>query len=303
MDIRQLSYFISVAEHLSFTKAAEHHHIAQTAVSQQIMALEHQLGVKLFFRNNRSVRLTPAGNVFYREAKLIVARTEEAINKTRKAASGLDGYLRIGFVAPYRKIFLPELIRNFKRHYPGISLTFDQANVGKLREALEHELLDIAVISSYGIENTPGLVWKTLFKEPQCAVLYRSHPLAKEQKIRRTALANESFVAFDQREASFAFDGMIQDCVRSGFSPKIVEQSRFLETVLFLVEAEIGITLLPRCYESYAGNNLRFIELEGENEYHEYVVAWMRDNHNPAIPLFLKAIEDLQKQDKGIPTG
>lgn len=294
MDIRQLNYFISVAEHLSFTKAARHHYIAQTAISQRIMALEQLLGVKLFSRNNRSVRLTPAGKVFYKEAKLIVARSEEAINKTRIAASGLDGNLKIGFMAPYEKMFLPELIRNFRRNYPGISLTFDQANFERLREALEQELLDIAFIPSFGIENIPGLVWKTLFMEPKCAVLYQSHPLAKEQKIRRTALANEPFVAIDQREAPFAFDAMIQDCVRSGFSPKIVEQSRLLAMVLFLVEAEIGITLLPRCYKVYAGNNLRFIELEGESEYHEYVVAWMRDNHNPAIPLYLKAIDDLK---------
>ena len=291
MDIRQLNYFISVADHLNFTKAAQHHFIAQTAISQQVMALEQQLDVKLFYRNNRSVQLTPAGKIFYREAKLIVARSQEAIKKTQQAASGFEGTLKIGFMGPYEKRFLPELIRNFRRTYPTIDLTISLDNIETLREAVEHGLLDIAFNISKGIEKTPGLTWKSLHRDQLCVIMYRDHPFANEPKIRRSALAHESFVAIDRKEASGPFDAMIQECVDSGFSPTIVGQARHIESVIFMVEAEIGIALLPRCYELY-DYNVRFIELEGENEFIEFGVVWMKDNLNPAIPLFLKALED-----------
>lgn len=292
MDIRQLCYFISVAENLNFTKAAKQHFIAQTSISQQIMALEQQLGTKLFHRNNRSVQLTAAGKVFYNEAKIIVARSEEAINKTLRAASGFEGTLKIGFLGPNEKWFLPELIRYFRRTYPTIDLTLTQNNMEKLREALEQGLLDVAFNFTLGIDTTSGITWKTIYRDPICIIVYRDHPLASEPRIRLSDLSNESFIAIDRREAPFAFDAMIQECVNSGFSPNIVVQSRSFETILFMVEAEIGIALVPRCFEMYTNKNLRFIELEGENEYVELVVAWLKDNLNPAIPLFIKALED-----------
>lgn len=292
MDMRQLNYFISVAEHLNFTKAAEHHYIAQTAISQQIQALEQHLGVKLFLRNNRLVQLTPAGKVFYKEAKLMVARSEEAISKTRRAALGNEGTLKIGFQGPNEKRFLPALIRTFKHMYPNIDLSFIQNNPEKLREALAHGLLDLAFTSVLGLEQTPGVVWNTFSKDPICAIIYRDHPLANEKSIRRSSLANESFVAIDRREAPFARDAMIRDCVNCGFSPNIVAECLSFESLLLLVEAEVGIALMRRGLEAYANNSLRFIELEGENEYNELVIAWMEDNLNPTIPLFLQALEN-----------
>ncbi len=303
MDIRQLNYFISVAEHLNFTKAAEHHYVAQTAISQQIQALEQLLGVKLFIRNNRSVQLTPAGKVFYKEAKLMVARSEEAITKTRRAASGFEGTLRIGFQGPNEKRFLPALIRTFKHTHPNIDLSFMQNNPEKLREALTHGLLDLDFTSSFGLEQTPGVIWKTMFRDPLCAIVYRDHPLANEQRIPRSAFANDSFVVMDSKEAPFAHDAMIQDCLNCGFSPKVVAECQSFESLLLLVEAEVGIALMRRGLETYA-NNLRFIELEGKNEYNELVVAWMQDNHNPTIPLFVRALEEqLHPSDGAAPTA
>lgn len=292
MDIRQLGYFISVAENLNFTKAAKQHFIAQTSISQQIMALEQHVGAKLFHRNNRLVQLTAAGKVFYNEAKIIVARSEEAINKTLQAVSGFEGTLKIGFLGPNEKWFLPELIRYFRRTYPTIDLTLTQNNMEKLREALEQGLMDVAFNFTLGIDTTSGITWKTIYKDPICILIYRDHPLANEPRIRLSDLSNESFIAIDRREAPFAFDAMIQECVNSGFSPNIVVQSRSFETILFMVEAEMGIALVPRCFEMYTNKNLRFIELEGEQEYVELVVAWMKNNLNPAIPLFIKALED-----------
>lgn len=291
MDTRQLNYFISVAEHLNFTKAAEHYYISQTAISQQIKSLEQDLGVKLFYRDNRNVRLTPAGKVLYKEAKFLVAKAEEAKLKTIKADSGIEGSLKIGFLGPNEKEFLPNLLRKFKSDYPGIEVTLFQDNMGKLHEALNHELLDLAFTTTYGLNLLPDISKKTLLIEPWCAIVSRNHPLANESTIRRSVLANESFICLDREEASSAFDALIQRCIDCGFSPKIVCTCRSMEALLMMVEAEIGIALFRRSIENYAHNNLRFIDLEGDNEYSEYVLIWKSYNSNPAIPLFQKVVE------------
>lgn len=293
MDTRQLQYFISVAEHLNFTKAAEHHFLSQTAISQQIMSLEQHLGVKLFLRHTRSVQLTPAGKVFYKEAKIIVAKTEDAINKTLKADSGFEGLLKIGFLDPNVREFLPRLIRHFKQNYPAIDLMLYQENMGKLHEAISHGLLDIAFTTTYGLDQITGLSRKTLYKDPWCAILHQNHPLANETKISRSALANDFFIALEREVAPVPYDCMIQKCVEHGFTPKIVATCRSLESILMLIEAEIGIAIFRRSIESYAHKNLHFVDLEGDDEFSEIVVVWMDNNPNPAVPLFLNMLKDV----------
>ncbi|MBP2656501.1 MAG: transcriptional regulator AlsR family [Firmicutes bacterium] len=276
MDFRQLRYFISVAEHLNFTQAAQHHYITQTAISQQIIALETQLGVKLFNRTNRSVQLTPAGKTFLRESRIMVARADEAIKLTRHAASGLVGNLKIGFLGPNEKPFMPTLIRQFRRKYPNIVFSLHQSGIDDIHEALEHRFLDVAFTLPFHLDKIAGLTW--------------------EAKIKRADLSGEPFVVIEREVAPGAFDAMIQDCVKSGFTPNIVAQSRFLETVLLLIESDVGISILPRFFELYATPNLRFIELEGENETMKLVVAHHVDNDNPTIPLFLEELKTVLEQ-------
>ncbi|MBS4024689.1 MAG: LysR family transcriptional regulator [Clostridia bacterium] len=293
MEIRQLQYFISVAEHLNFTKAASDHYIAQAAISQQIMSLEQQLGVKLFVRNNRSVELTSAGKVLYKEAKVIIAKSNEAIRKTKRAASGFEGTLKVGILGTNEKNFLPQLIRNFRLAFPAIDITIIQDNAEALRENINNGLLDVAFSPVYGITTDPDISYKTVYQDPFCAVVYRDHPLSNETRISRSALANEAFIFIDRKEAPAGYDALIEDCIKSGFSPNITCHVRIVETILLMVEAEMGIAVLPRCFEIYKNDNLRFIELEGEDEYFELVVSWLKANINPTIPLFLTAIEEV----------
>jgi len=296
MDFRQLRYFISVAEHLNFTQAAQHHYITQTAISQQIIALETQLGVKLFNRTNRSVQLTPAGKTFLRESRIMVARADEAIKLTRHAASGLVGNLKIGFLGPNEKPFMPTLIRQFRRKYPNIVFSLHQSGIDDIHEALEHRFLDVAFTLPFHLDKIAGLTWEIIQSDPFCVIFYHDHPLTKKAKIKRADLSGEPFVVIEREVAPGAFDAMIQDCVKSGFTPNIVAQSRFLETVLLLIESDVGISILPRFFELYATPNLRFIELEGENETMKLVVAHHVDNDNPTIPLFLEELKTVLEQ-------
>ncbi|MBP2649926.1 MAG: transcriptional regulator AlsR family [Firmicutes bacterium] len=293
MDIRQIQYFISVAEHLNFTKAAKEHFIAQTAMSQQIMALEKQLAVQLFIRNNRSVQLTPAGSVFLREAKLMVSITQEAIRKTQHAASGFVGSLKVGFLGPNEKRFLPELIRNFRHNYPNIDLTFTQNSTETINSSLKLGLLDIAFTESYKLQQIPDFEWKTICSDQICIVLHREHSLANESAINLSSLAHESFVTIDAQEYHGAFERMLDFCITKGhFTPKIISQHRDPETVLLMIEAGVGVALLPHYFfNAYINPNLKFIELEGDGDLAYSIVAWRKDYDNPSIPLFIKELD------------
>ena len=296
MDIRQFHYFISVAEHLNFTKAAKQHFIAQTAMSQQILAIEKQLGVSLFIRNNRSVQLTSAGTIFLREAKLIVTIAEEAVKKAQHAAVGFVGSLKIGFLGPNEKRFLPELIRKLHNSYPNVNLTFMQDNTETINDYLKRGLLDVAFTESFNMGKMPELEWKILCSDPIVVVVHRDHPLAGETSINLSSLAHEPFVAIEAQEYQGAFKSMIDFCItQGGFTPNIVSQHRHPETVLLMIEAGVGVALLPLFFNLNPNANLRFIELEGEGDLLHSVVAWKKDYTNPSISLFLKEL--------GIPTN
>jgi len=299
IDIRQLQYFISVAEYLNFTQAAQHHFIAQTAMSQQIQAIEKQLGVKLFIRNTRSVQLTPAGAIFLREAKLMVVIAAEAVKKTQQAACGVVGSLKIGFLGPNEKRFLPELIRKFHHDYPMIDLTFTQDNTETINAYLDRGLLDVAFTEYYNLQKTPNFQWKTICSDPICAILHRDHPLANDGKIDLSALTHEPFVAIDSQEYHGAYERMVEFCItKGGFKPKIISQHRHPETIMLMIEAGMGITLLPHYFfSSYVTPNLRFVELAGEGEFVHSMVAWKQDYKNPSIPLFLKELGNTIKSN------
>ena len=292
MDERQLNYFISVAEHLNFTRAAQHHYITQTAISQQIMSLEQQLGVTLFNRSSRSVQLTTAGKVFYIEAKLILSQMEEAIKKTRRAFSGMEGNLVIGFTGPYEKDFLPALLKGFGCLYPDINLSLVKKTMDMVREDMERGLIDIVFIPLFGLDVSDKISYIAIRNYAQCAVMYPDHPLAGEAKISRARLADEPFITADRSKVPLAYNQMIRDCASYGFSPNIIHESQSMETVLLMIEAKLGIGLMPEYYKIYASKNLRFIKLEGEEGSVRLVAAWMKDNPNLSIPLFIKILDE-----------
>ncbi|MBP2656052.1 MAG: hypothetical protein H6Q73_3621 [Firmicutes bacterium] len=292
MNFKQLTYFISVAEHLNFSKAAAEHYIAQTAISQQIATLEKELGTPLFYRNSRIVRLTNGGEVFYKEAKFLVEKSEEAIKKTILANSGSQGNLSIGFQGPNEKIFLPKIIRNFRQKYPKIYIKLFQESSDDLHTLLKENLIDISFLFSYGIEEFPELNWKNVCRDPLCAIVPPDHPLAKKSTLSRSDLANEPIVHFSHKDVPIGYNLLIRDCVTSGFMPNIVAEAPSIETLLIMVEAGLGIAVLPLSLKTYTDNTLSFVELEGENEYNQLIAAWPKDATNPTIPLFLQALDE-----------
>jgi DNA-binding transcriptional LysR family regulator len=289
MEIEHLRCFLSVAKLLSFTKAAEEQHIAQPSMSQIISSMEKELGTKLFDRNNRSVRLTPGGRIFYDEALIIVAKFDEAVKKMRGASSGMAGILRVGYWGPYEPILIPKLLASFRRAYPKIELSIRQDNNRALVEAVTNDLIDIVFSSPYPYRDRDDISLRILDSSASCAVVHENHPLADVGKISPEFLNNEKFVLLDMQDPQDN-SKLEKDWMRNGLRPGNVTKLSLYENMLLMVEAEIGITLLPRCMEPFTGPNLRYIELEGDMTV-EFCVAWSNKNQNPAIRLLLDIIE------------
>lgn len=287
MDTRQLQYFISVADYLNFTKASQKFFISQTAISQQIKALEESLNVQLFIRNNRCVKLTQAGHIFYKDAKIIIAKANEAIKNVQLSTSGYIGFLKIGIIPEHEQAYLPKLLRNFRRDYPLIDLSIKEDNIENLNKQLEEGLLDVAFNMDFELDRYNNIKSKFLMRHPLYAILYKNHPLANKSKLTRASLKDESFIFIKRNKAPNGFDGMISNCIDCGFSPKIIHQTDSIDIIFLMIKAEMGITIFPKYIDDRENDELVFIELEGENEYVESVLTWNSTNNNSVLPVFL----------------
>ncbi|MBP2656888.1 MAG: hypothetical protein H6Q73_4457 [Firmicutes bacterium] len=296
MNLKQLEYFISVAEYLNFTKAAERHYIAQTAISHQIIALEKELELPLFYRNKRTVQLTNAGEVFYKEVKQIVGSLEQAVANAQRANSKYQGSLKIGFNGNVGKESLPLWIQFFLSTYPNIDLKLEKSSINDLQDLLEDDGVDILFRLSHDFVPNPKLSWKDVYNistDPLCVVLHREHPLASQKNICRTDLVNDPFVFWDQKTNPAGFEFIVKDGKSTGFVPNLVATASSAEALLLLVEAKRGVTILPRCFAILASDTVRFIELEGENANDAFLIAvWRKTNFNPTIPMFLNIIKN-----------
>ncbi|SIT02935.1 LysR family transcriptional regulator [Alicyclobacillus vulcanalis] len=290
LDLRQLRYFIKVAERLNFTEAANELFVAQSAVSQQIAELEKKIGVPLFIRNKRFVRLTSAGQRLYQDVVPLMHRMEEAIHTARLVHEGLVGALRIGFLAPHVRAFLPDLIKEFKRQYPDIDLTLNHYHHGMLLQYIDAGELDLAITTPFGLHRVEGIVQEVIRTEPFAVVLHRNHPLASRDRLQISDLRHEPFIIHNRQDSPAGFfDYTIQLCSRHGFVPNIVSQPRFVDTVLVLVEAELGIAILPQSLEHhYSAPDLRFIPIaDAENDVLQLVMVWKENHNNPSLPLWV----------------
>lgn len=294
MDIRQLRYFITVAEHLNFTKAANQLYVAQSAISHQIADLEEQIGVKLFIRNKRSVQLTPAGAVFLKEAMEIVEKTSGAIEKAKQTDAGVIGSLSVGFLSVHVRSFLPEVIRRFRELYPKVDPHLNHYPSKMLKEALEEGEIDIALTQPTGLHRIEEIEIQTVAKERYCIVMHENHPLASRDTIKLVDLATEPFIIHNRHDSPIgSYDFIVHLCEQNGLTPRIVSQPRFVDTVPILVESEMGISILPKSFEAVSSPSLRFIEIDGlEGHDFELVMAWKKNNLNPSISMFLDVLTE-----------
>jgi len=295
MNLNQLRYFVSVAENRSFTKAAVQHYISQTAITQQIQALEESVGAKLLDRNNRPVSLTPAGKVFLKEAREILGKMDTALLRTREASTGLEGELRLGYTKGYEHSDLPRYLRNFHQEYPNVIISCYRCDTDMLASGLINGDYDLIFTwDSTNLRQEENLQLQVVEHVPLRVALYANHPLARRSELTRKDLKQESilFMSPSGTGESFGDAFYIRLYQRAGYQPNILLRSNDMESILMMVAAEEGISIVPEYSNPWdvGTENVVFVPLSGEGETEEILIAWRKNDYNPALQHFIQKL-------------
>lgn len=300
MNLNQLRYFVSVAETGSFTKAAMNHFISQTAITQQIHVLEENIGVRLLDRNSRPATLTPAGKVFLKEAREILNRMDSALLRTREASTGLEGELRLGYTKGYEHSDLPKYLRSFHHEYPNVLISCYRCDTDMLAAGLINGDYDLIFTwDSTNLRQEDKLQLQTIEHVPLRVALYANHPLARRSQLSRKDLKRENILFMSPSGTGNSFGdafylGLYQ---KAGYQPNILLRSNDMESILMMVAAEEGISIVPEYSHPWdvGAENVVFIPLSGEDETEEILIAWRKNDSNPALRRFIQKLPNAEK--------
>ena len=291
MELRQVRYFVAVAEELHFGRAADKIGIAQPALSQQIKQLETELGGELLMRTKRKVLLTDAGKLFLEQAKSLLAHTEYAESITRRAFSGLLGKMVIGFVESATWDILPRILSAYNQKYPDVKVVIRKLNTHEQSEALKNHSIDVG-ISGFSIED-PALCIRTVRQERYWVALPKGHRLSGQVAVCIADLKNEKFIASNRETGRIYFDMMVQTCMSAGFSPQIVQTADELSTMLSLVSCGMGIALIHESVKNYRPD-LVYKPLEDVDTIaYQLSFAWRKEDTAPTLSRFVQEIDNL----------
>lgn len=290
MQLRQLQYFVAVAEELHFARAAERLHMAQPPLSRQISALERDLGVTLFRRSKRRVELTDAGALFLLEARRTLEQADRAALVARRAGRGEVGRLEIAYSSsvPFTPLF-PQLMKEFHSAYPELELTLGEMTTREQLEALVDGRLDIGFVRPPILYPRPrALALRTLLREPFLVAFHRNHPLAHKSKLTMAALAKERFVMYPANYGTGFYDQITKLCRNAGFEPIVSQEAKQITAILSLVSAGVGITLIPASMKNIATNDIVYRTIDGAAAEAEVALAYRREDRSNAIKAFVK---------------
>jgi DNA-binding transcriptional LysR family regulator len=271
LDVRRLHYFVAVAETLHFRKAAERLRIAQPALSQQIQRLEEDLGCTLLRRDRRRVELTPAGLALLETGRRALVQMAHAGEAARRAAASHAALLRIGFLSPAAFAVVPDVLRRLRLAHPAVYLVLREGDSVTLLEEVRLGLLDIAFVR--GPVTWPGVRIDTLRREPLVTVLPSDHRLARGPRVALAKLADAPFIGFPRETAPSLHDAITGLCQEAGFRPTFVTEASEWYTIVSLVAAGIGVTILPESIRTFQRRGAVYRSVAGHQRYVELAVV------------------------------
>ena len=280
MEMRQLRYFVAVAEELNFTKAATRLHISQPPLSRQIALLEGEIEVQLFSRNKQRVELTSAGREFLPEARRTLDCAQTAVATAMRAAKGELGRLAIAFGGSAAYTFLPALLRTFHSQFPGVRISLVNLPMTGQLKALLDQSIDVGLLITPIKHPAIASVVKT--REPLVAALPSGHPLAGKSRIRLRALAPYGHVVFNRTGGGF-YSSILAYCRRAGYEPTVIEESPRIESVIGFVACGMGVAVVPGMARKLDIADVVYVPLEESYAALSYALAWRKENRNAAL--------------------
>jgi len=246
LDLRQLRYFVAVAEELSFRRASDRLHISQPPLSRQIKVLEEDLGGVLLERTQQQVSLTPAGRVFLTHARHVLAEAAKARVAVKRALSGEEGELRIGFTQSSEFLpYLPQTINDFRQQYPGITLVLKEMTSAAQVEAIEEHKIDLGIMRKPRGRLTSAVRLTRLSVDPVVLAVHDSDPLARKASVQVADLKDVKLICTAPLGGAGLHGFVYELCWTAGFAPNIVQEVQEVSTLIPLVASGLGLAIVP----------------------------------------------------------
>lgn len=287
MELRHLTYFVTIAAAGGFGKAARSLNVSQSAISEQMRDLEEEVGAALIDRTHRQIRLTAQGEVFLAGALATLQAAERAVQAVQQSLRGEIGNLTIGFFVGGNGSFFPAVIRDFRKHHGNVHVSLVEMTPIRQVEALLRGDIDIAFTRPLPAHLQGQLSYKHVYTEPLYAVLPKDHPAARQRQVDVLSLQKERFVMVERSGSLAVFDKIISFCNEAGFSPNIAATASVSSGVLALVEAGEGVSIIPEGSRFLASKEITFVPLAGAGAFVDLVMAWSPTRMNPLMRAFL----------------
>jgi len=292
MELRHLRYFVSVAEALSFTKAAERLHTAQPSLSRQIRDLEEELGVRLLNRTKQRVTLTDEGRSFLGDAKRLLALAAETVESVRRLHTGEVRALNVGYVSNLFHDLLPRTLASLHQELPTVSVNLFDLSCGDQFRALEEGKLDLGFVGLHEPIARRGLEFRTVASYKTVVALPKDNPLTGKATVELEALAPMFFIGMSEGSYPFYREWLTKTCRRAGFTPKVLQDVDLERTMIHAVATGLGVALVPEQLKRLEHENVVFRPLN-PSVGTEGCVAWKDENPSAALRRFVRILEQV----------
>lgn len=293
IELRQLRYFVALAEEMHFGRAAARLHMTQPPLSQSIRALEGELGTALFERTSRSVKPTAAGRALLPEAQRLLQQAHSLPELACRAAAGETGRLAVAFVSSADYSVLPDSLRSFRQRYPQVQIELREATTNVQLEELANGRIDLGLlIPPLPDRLKEDLEYQPLLSEPLVlAAPAGMKGLPAKGKVALSAVSGMPLIVFPRYIAP-AFHDAILSCFRNaGMTPQIGQEAIQMQTIVALVSAGMGIALVPQSVSNLKRPGVEYHLLQGKVPLVDTGVAWRRDNRSPVLQAFLQLLK------------
>ncbi|WP_332853175.1 LysR family transcriptional regulator [Duganella sp. S19_KUP01_CR8] len=290
IELRQLRYFVTVAEELHFGKAALRLHMTQPPLSQTIQALEELLGAPLFERNRRGVALTPAGLALLPEARRMLAQSQELPQLVQRAAAGEVGRLTLAFISSADYSVLPPFLRAYRAAYPQVQITLQEATSDLQLDDLLNNRIDAGLLIP-PLPDKAKLVldYLPVLSEPLVLAL-PAGLLKKQGKLALASLPPLPLIVFPRAISPALYDAILSVFRDAGITPEIGQQAIQMQTIVSLVSAGMGMALVPQSVSNLMRTGVEYRALRDATPLVETGLAWRRDNASPVLRGFLELL-------------
>jgi DNA-binding transcriptional LysR family regulator len=289
MELRHLRYFVAVAEEENVSRAALKLHVSQPGISRQIHDLEDEIGFSLFERSAKSVRLTTAGKVFLGEARAVLQRANEAVEKARAVSGGTSGEISIGYAPSLTVQILPSALRKFQEQFPNVRVALHDLSTEEMLAQLGEKKLQVALTVKPPAKLLRGLRFEELARYAMRVAVAPKHPFAKAKSVSLDQIAHEPLIAYSRKDYPEYHVMLGKLFAPVGRKPRIAGEHDSVTSLIAAVESGRGLALVPNCVACMVGPRLKLLPLRPALPPIPVVAIWRMETETKLVRSFISA--------------